>query len=259
MHAYESGKEDAGVYKDIQDSLAFIAGPCTVDALVGEALKVGATNVNVLALLSNAHMSAYGTPTPVAVNHSPTKGKAILVSGHDFADLLELLKQTEGKGINVVRTHARAPPMLLPPPPMLLPPPPPLCTCGYCARLWWLALAASTWCMGVRARCMRACCVKRELVCACAREVFLPVCAGMEVCVCVRVCACVCVCVVVCALGHAALCRSTRTARCSPRTATRASRASTRTWLATTAAPGSSRSLTSPSSRAPSSSRPTAS
>ncbi|MFA4875254.1 MAG: hydroxylamine reductase, partial [bacterium] len=34
----------------------------------------------------------------------PIKGKAILVSGHDLKDLEELLKQTEGKGINVY-TH----------------------------------------------------------------------------------------------------------------------------------------------------------
>jgi len=34
----------------------------------------------------------------------PLKGKAILVSGHDLKDLEELLKQTEGKGINVY-TH----------------------------------------------------------------------------------------------------------------------------------------------------------
>ena len=32
------------------------------------------------------------------------KGKAILVSGHDLKDLEEILKQTEGKGINVY-TH----------------------------------------------------------------------------------------------------------------------------------------------------------
>ena len=34
----------------------------------------------------------------------PVKGKAILVSGHDLKDLEELLKQTEGKGMNVY-TH----------------------------------------------------------------------------------------------------------------------------------------------------------
>ena len=32
------------------------------------------------------------------------RGQAILVSGHDLKDLEELLKQTEGKGINVY-TH----------------------------------------------------------------------------------------------------------------------------------------------------------
>ena len=38
------------------------------------------------------------------VRVTPVKGKAILVSGHDLGDLEELLKQTEGKGINVY-TH----------------------------------------------------------------------------------------------------------------------------------------------------------
>jgi hydroxylamine reductase len=38
------------------------------------------------------------------VNITPTKGKAILVSGHDLKDLEELLKQTTGTGINVY-TH----------------------------------------------------------------------------------------------------------------------------------------------------------
>jgi hydroxylamine reductase len=38
------------------------------------------------------------------VRIEPLKGKAILVSGHDLKDLEELLKQTQGKGINVY-TH----------------------------------------------------------------------------------------------------------------------------------------------------------
>ena len=46
----------------------------------------------------------YGHPVPTKVPLGHKKGKAILVSGHDLLDLEEILKQTEGKGINVY-TH----------------------------------------------------------------------------------------------------------------------------------------------------------
>ena len=55
-------------------------------------------------LLDAANTGAYGHPTPTKVPLGQKKGKAILVSGHDLKDLEELLKQTEGKGINVY-TH----------------------------------------------------------------------------------------------------------------------------------------------------------
>ena len=55
-------------------------------------------------LLDAANTGAYGHPVPTPVRITPVKGKAILVSGHDLKDLEELLKQTEGKGINVY-TH----------------------------------------------------------------------------------------------------------------------------------------------------------
>jgi hydroxylamine reductase len=38
------------------------------------------------------------------VRITPVKGKAILISGHDMHDLDDLLRQTEGTGINVY-TH----------------------------------------------------------------------------------------------------------------------------------------------------------
>jgi hydroxylamine reductase len=55
-------------------------------------------------LLSDAHTTAYGHPVPTSVRITPVEGKAILISGHDLKDLEELLRQTEGKGINVY-TH----------------------------------------------------------------------------------------------------------------------------------------------------------
>ena len=55
-------------------------------------------------LLDAANTGAYGHPVPTQVRVDAGRGKAILVSGHDLKDLEELLKQTEGKGINVY-TH----------------------------------------------------------------------------------------------------------------------------------------------------------
>ena len=55
-------------------------------------------------LLDAANTGAYGHPGRRRSASTPVKGKAILVSGHDLKDLEELLKQTEGKGINVY-TH----------------------------------------------------------------------------------------------------------------------------------------------------------
>jgi len=63
--------------------------------LVAESMAVGETGVKVLAALDHAHVDHFGAPTPTPVNHAPTAGKAILISGHDLMDLEALLKQTE--------------------------------------------------------------------------------------------------------------------------------------------------------------------
>jgi len=60
--------------------------------------------MKVMELLDAANTGAYGHPVPTNVPLGAKAGKAILVSGHDLKDLEELLKQTEGKGINVY-TH----------------------------------------------------------------------------------------------------------------------------------------------------------
>lgn len=72
--------------------------------LLGQALEVGALNLRVLEMLDQAHTDHYGAPTPTKVHVGPVAGKCILVTGHDLVDLEALLKQTEGKGINVF-TH----------------------------------------------------------------------------------------------------------------------------------------------------------
>ena len=60
--------------------------------------------MRVMELLDKAHTDAFGNPTPTAVRLHPTAGKAILISGHDLADLAALLEQTKDTGIQIY-TH----------------------------------------------------------------------------------------------------------------------------------------------------------
>jgi hydroxylamine reductase len=69
------------------------------------AMKVGSAAVKVMELLDEAHTKRLGVPEPVTVSQNKVEGKAIIVSGHNLFALEELLKQTEGKGINIY-THS---------------------------------------------------------------------------------------------------------------------------------------------------------
>ena len=104
-HAQILGKEDDSVFAFFHEALNFLTRTDpTVDELVGMALKTGEINLKAMELLDAGNTGAYGHPVPTPVRIEPIKGKAILVSGHDLKDLDILLKQTEGKGINVY-TH----------------------------------------------------------------------------------------------------------------------------------------------------------
>ncbi len=104
-HAQILGKDDADIYAGFFDQLNYLTNPNpTVDELTARCLAVGELNLRIMGLLDAANTDAYGHPVPTAVRVEPVKGKAIVVSGHDLLDLEELLKQTEGKGINVY-TH----------------------------------------------------------------------------------------------------------------------------------------------------------
>lgn len=103
-HAMILGQTDEQVFAFFSESLDFLTSEHTVDELTAMVLKVGEVNLRVMELLDAANTGAYGHPVPTQVRVDPVKGKAIAVSGHDLKDLEELLKQTEGKGINVY-TH----------------------------------------------------------------------------------------------------------------------------------------------------------
>jgi hydroxylamine reductase len=104
-HARILDYEDPDVYATFHEALDFLTqeNP-TVDALLAWAMKAGELNLTVMGLLDAANTSTYGHPEPTQVRVTPVRGKCIVVSGHDLKDLELLLKQTEGKGINVY-TH----------------------------------------------------------------------------------------------------------------------------------------------------------
>lgn len=76
-----------------------------IEDLINLGLKAGEANIKVMKLLKKAHIDTYGESKPVNVEVGAKKGPGIIVTGHDLKALEELLKQTEGKGINIY-THS---------------------------------------------------------------------------------------------------------------------------------------------------------
>ena len=76
----------------------------SVDDLVALTLETGKFGVDGMAMLDKANTSAYGNPEITKVNIGVKNRPGILISGHDLKDMEELLRQTEGTGIDVY-TH----------------------------------------------------------------------------------------------------------------------------------------------------------
>lgn len=103
-HAYVLGKKDKEIFAFIEKALAKTLEKLSADELTALVLETGSFGVKALALLDQANTEAYGNPEITKVFTGLRQGPAILVSGHDLLDLEEILKQTEGKGVNVY-TH----------------------------------------------------------------------------------------------------------------------------------------------------------
>ncbi len=104
-HAAILGQKDNKVFDFIYEGLAAtLDNDKTADELLGLVLKCGEINLRAMELLDAGNTGAYGHPVPTVVPMGAKAGKAILVSGHDLKDLEVILKQSEGKGINVY-TH----------------------------------------------------------------------------------------------------------------------------------------------------------
>jgi hydroxylamine reductase len=104
-HALILGQEDEAVFAFLHEGLAALIDPnLGLGEMLELVMKCGQVNLRTMELLDAANTGAYGHPVPTKVPLGAKKGKAILVSGHDLKDLEGLLKQTEGKGINIY-TH----------------------------------------------------------------------------------------------------------------------------------------------------------
>jgi hydroxylamine reductase len=103
-HAAILGFEKEDIYAFLMEALASTTKDLSVDEMVGLVMKAGEVAVNTMALLDEANTSAYGKPEITEVNLGVRNNPGILISGHDLKDMEELLKQTEGTGIDIY-TH----------------------------------------------------------------------------------------------------------------------------------------------------------
>lgn len=105
-HAMRLGYDDASIHTFMQHALAATA---TKSLPAGEwvkmVLQTGEYGVKTMALLDKANTERYGNPEMTKVNIGVGKRPGILISGHDLKDMEELLKQTEGTGVDVY-THS---------------------------------------------------------------------------------------------------------------------------------------------------------
>ena len=92
------------LYAFIAEALDSTTKELSVEEMIEMVMKAGKFSVEAMALLDRANTSTYGNPEISSVKIGVGNNPGILISGHDLKDMEELLKQTEGKGIDVY-TH----------------------------------------------------------------------------------------------------------------------------------------------------------
>ncbi len=111
MAAYAEHASNLGFNSDTVDGFiqralaATLNDSVTADELVALVLETGKHGMEVMALLDKANTTTYGNPEMTEVNLGVRNNPAILISGHDLKDMEELLRQTEGTGVDVY-THS---------------------------------------------------------------------------------------------------------------------------------------------------------
>jgi hydroxylamine reductase len=104
-HAAVLGCESEEVYAFLSRALAATTRQLEASELIALTLETGKVAVTGMALLDQANTSTYGHPEITEVRLGVGQRPGILVSGHDLADLADLLEQTAGLGIDVY-THS---------------------------------------------------------------------------------------------------------------------------------------------------------
>lgn len=105
-HAGNLGYNSEGVDTFMQRALAATTDDSlATDDLVALVMETGKNGVDVMALLDKANTTTYGNPEITEVNLGVKNNPAILISGHDMKDMEELLRQTDGTGVDVY-THS---------------------------------------------------------------------------------------------------------------------------------------------------------
>jgi len=103
-HAAVLSFEDDKIYNFLMEALVSATKDLSVAEMVAMVMRAGECAVNTMALLDKANTSTYGNPEISKVNIGVRNNPGILISGHDLKDMEELLKQTEGTGVDVY-TH----------------------------------------------------------------------------------------------------------------------------------------------------------
>ena len=103
-HAAVLGKENPEVTAWFYKGLKALGEEYTAEQWLDLLMEFGKINLVCMEILDEANTSTYGQPKPTKVTMKVEKGPFIVVTGHDFLDLKQLLEQTEGKGVNIY-TH----------------------------------------------------------------------------------------------------------------------------------------------------------
>jgi len=103
-HAAVLGYQQDEIDGFLMEALASTTRDLETDEMIALVMKAGDVAVKTMALLDEAHTTTYGDPEMTEVNIGVRDNPGILISGHDMKDMEELLKQTEGTGVDVY-TH----------------------------------------------------------------------------------------------------------------------------------------------------------
>ena len=108
-HARELGYTDTKIDAFLESGFYSTLTNVNFDTtdLIKLGLEAGKMNMKTMQLLKKAHIESYGEPVPTEVQTGTKKGHAIIVTGHSLKAIEELLKQTEGTGINIY-THSES-------------------------------------------------------------------------------------------------------------------------------------------------------